>query len=77
MSMPVFLILTKHNRTDVKYRENFGQVRRYFPCNEGTQIEYLDGVMQKVVETPEQIDKLLEAKSTASLGNRAISEAKK
>lgn len=58
MGSKMFLKLTKKPRRG-GYRENFGQVRRYYPDKTGTQIEYMDGSIQKVEESAEQIDKML------------------
>lgn len=67
MDKPCFLKLTRENGT--QYRENFALVKRYFPDNKGTFIEYESGGNQIVTEKPEQIDQMLgtlkyESKST-------------
>jgi hypothetical protein len=58
MNRPFFIRLTKKG-SKAAYRENLANLRRYYPDNEGTQLEYMDGNIVQVDESAEQIDKLL------------------
>ena len=58
MNRPFFIRLTKLG-SKAAYRENLANLRRYYPHNPGSQLEYMDGNIIQVEETPEVIDELL------------------